>query len=104
MEAIVYITCGKREEAEKIAQILVKEKLVACVNIHEITSIFEWKEKMEKCTEYAMICKTAEENFKKIEKRVRELHSYELPCIIFWRIDGGNRDFLDWIKESCGFG
>ncbi|MBC7110078.1 MAG: divalent-cation tolerance protein CutA [Archaeoglobi archaeon] len=102
MEAIVYITSGSREEAEKIAEALVKERLVACVNIFEITSFFEWKGSFEKCTEYAMICKTVEERFEEIKKRVKELHSYELPCIIVWRLDGGNEEFLRWIRESCG--
>lgn len=101
MEAMVYVTTPSREEAEKIAETLVKERLVACVNIHEISSFFIWEGKLEKCTEYAMICKTVEEKFGEIEKRVREFHSYELPCIIMWRLDRGNQDFLKWIRESC---
>ncbi|MBC7114114.1 MAG: periplasmic divalent cation tolerance protein [Archaeoglobi archaeon] len=104
MEAIVYITSGSREEAERIAEVLVREKLVACVNIFEITSFFEWKGDLEKCREYAMICKTVEERFEEIEKRVRELHSYELPCIIMWRLDRGHEEFMKWIRESCGMG
>ena len=62
-----YITCSKKKEAYKIAEFLVKKKLVACANIIH---------------------------------NVKKLHSYEVPCVIFFDIKNGNTDFLKWIIKS----
>ena len=100
MYITTYITCGSKKEAEKIAEALVTEKLAACVNYFPINSVYIWKEKLEKDSEYALLCKTKKENFDKIKKRVSELHSYEVPAILALEIIDGNKEFLDWIDNS----
>ena len=100
MFIFVYITCSDREEAEKIAGLLVKKKFVACVNYFPIGSIYRWKCKIEKGKEHALICKTIRENFEKIEKEVKKIHSYENPAILAIPIIDGSREFLDWILSE----
>ena len=100
MHITTYITCGNKKEAEKIAETLVTEKLAACVNYFPINSIYIWKGKVVKDSEYALLCKTRKENFDKIKKRVKELHSYEVPVILALEIACGNNDFMGWISES----
>lgn len=100
MFIIVYITCGSRREAQKISKLLVKEKLVACVNYFQVNSIYLWKNKIENAKEYVLICKTKKKKFKDIEKIVREEHSYENPAILSFKISEGSKDFLNWIKET----
>jgi len=99
MYIIVYITCGNKEEAEKIGQAIVEEKLAACVNYFPINSIYHWKGKIEKGQEYVLICKTAREKFTKIKNKVKQMHSYELPVIVFWKIRA-EKEVLDWIDNS----
>jgi len=99
MYIIVYITCGNKEEAEKIARALVEEKLAACVNYFPINSIYRWQEKVESGEEYTLICKTHREKFTKLKKKVKQLHSYELPVILFWKFRA-EKEVLDWIDES----
>ena len=96
-----YITSSKKKEAHKIAAFLVKNKLVACANIvHNIDSIFSWKGKVTKAKEILIVGKTMNKNVQKIIKAVKMLHSYEVPCIIFFDIKNGNTDFLKWIIKS----
>ena len=97
---MIYITAGSREEAIDIGKRLVEERLAACVNIFPIASIYRWKDKIEEEDEYGMIVKTKTEKVKEIEQRVKELHSYEVPCIVSFRLDEGSEDYLNWIEES----
>ncbi len=100
MFSIVYITAGSREEAVRIGKILVEERLAACVNIFPITSIFRWEDNVDETGEFGIIVKTKTAKVEHIEKRVRELHSYEVPCVISFRIDKGSAGFLKWIEDS----
>src|SRR3989304_4988050 len=100
MFSIIYITTGNMEEARRIGRTLVKERLAACVNIFPITSIFRWKDKIDEIQELGMMVKTRSEKVKDIENRVKELHSYEVPCIISFRMENGSPDYLKWIEES----
>ena len=97
---MIYITAGSREEATDIGKRLVEERLAACANIFPIASIYRWKDKIEEEDEYGMIVKTKTEKVKEIEQRVKELHSYEVPCIVSFRLDEGSEDYLNWIEES----
>lgn len=65
----------------RIGELLVKERLAACINVFPIKSIFWWKGKVERSEEIGVFVKTQEKLFKKIVKRIRELHSYDLPVI-----------------------
>ncbi len=96
-----YITCSKKKEAHKIAAFLVKKKLVACANIiNNVDSVFIWKGKVSKTKEALVVGKTMDKNVQKIIKKVKKLHSYEVPCVIFFDIKNGNTDFLKWIIKS----
>jgi periplasmic divalent cation tolerance protein len=100
MFSIVYITAANLEEAQKIGKTLVEERLAACVNIFPIQSIFRWNEKIDEANEFGMIVKTRSKKIKEIEQRVKELHSYEIPCVVSFRMDEGSDDYLEWIEES----
>lgn len=98
---ICYVTCRKLEEAQKIASTLVEEKIAAGVNIvNEIQSIYRWKGKVCDNKEHLLIITTKKENFAKLEEKVKQLHSYEVPEIIALPIIDGSFEYLDWIKTS----
>jgi len=96
----VYITTKDEEEARKIGKALVEERLVACINIHPIKSIFWWEEKIVEDSEAAMFVKTKAELVDEVIRRVKELHSYEVPCIVSLPIEKGYSYFLKWIDQS----
>ena len=100
MFSLVYITAGNMEEARKIGKKLVEERLVACVNLFPVSSIFRWQGSIDEENEVAIIAKTKTGKVKNIEKRVKELHSYDVPCVVSFNMDEGSKDYLDWIGES----
>ena len=97
----LYITTKNVKEARKIAKILVKERLVACVNIiPKIESIYWWKGKINHHDEAALIAKTKKQNIRKITYKVKSIHSYSIPAIVALRIKDGNSDYIRWIKKE----
>ncbi len=99
--SVFYITAGSEEEANKVATALVKNNLAACVNvIPKISSYFYWEGEVQAEEEILMIGKTRSELVDELVEKVREVHSYELPCVITWEIDGGNQDFINWIIDE----
>jgi periplasmic divalent cation tolerance protein len=100
-KVIVLSTCGSEEEAEKIAQHLVENRLAACVNvIPQVRSIYRWQEKVESAQEWLLLAKTTAEKFTLIRDAIGALHSYELPECISIAIDGGSAPYLRWIEEN----
>jgi periplasmic divalent cation tolerance protein len=98
---IVFVTASNLEEAKRIAKALVDEKLAACVNILAHTeSIFHWKGKVWDAKEALLIAKTKKKNFVKLNKRVLEMHSYEVPEIIALPIIAASEKYIDWIDET----
>jgi len=101
MVAVIYSTIDKIQDARRIAHTLVEEQLVACVNIiPKIESIYRWKGKIENDEECVLIAKTTDKNVKKTIKRIKALHTYELPDIIVLPIIGGLKDYLDYINDE----
>ena len=96
-----YITIPNKREAEKIAKKLLDKKLIACANvISHVNSYFVWKNKVQNSKEVIICGKTISKNQKKIIYAVKKLHSYSVPCVIFFEIKNGNKDFLKWIMQS----
>ena len=97
---LVLITAGSMGEGEKIAGALVEEGLAACCNIIPgIKSVFKWKGEVCKENEALLIVKSKASVFKKLEERVKKLHSYEVPEIIAIPIEAGLKDYLKWVDE-----
>ena len=96
-----YITTQNKTEAKKIGSALVKERLCACVNIFsDMNSIYWWKGKMEEANEAILIAKTTKNKFSKLSARVKQLHSYECPCILQIDITDGNKEYVDWLISN----
>ena len=98
----IYITTKDEEEAKKIGKALIEEKLAACVNMHPIKSIYRWEGEIQQEAEAVMFVKTRAGLVDKVVQRVKELHSYEVPCIVSLTIEKGFPDYLKWIAESTG--
>ena len=93
-------TTETKEEAQKIAQYLVKQKLAACVQITgPIESTYRWKGKVETAREYLCLIKTREVLFSKVEAAIKKLHSYETPEIIAMPIVKGSKEYFKWLDD-----
>jgi periplasmic divalent cation tolerance protein len=97
---VIFITSGSEEEAKRLGRVLVEEKLAACVNIIPgVESLYWWKGKIESSKEWMLVVKTQGKMVNRVVKRVKEIHSYEIPEVIALPIVEGNRDYLQWISD-----
>lgn len=97
---LAYITCKNNKEANQIASKLINNNLIACANIiSNVQSIFKWKNKLTKNKETILIAKTKKSKTKDIMSIVSEIHSYENPCIVFFDIKEGSKQFLTWVNQ-----
>lgn len=98
---LVLSTAPDDPSAETLARTLVDEKLAACVNVlAPMVSIYRWKGLVEHSTERQLVIKTTRGLVPALGKRLKALHSYELPELIVISVDGGANDYLDWIEMS----
>jgi periplasmic divalent cation tolerance protein len=98
---VVLMTAGSREEAARLADILVVARLAACVQIlPEIESVYHWKGNVERAAEILLLAKTTQSNFAALEAMVRSLHSYETPEIIALPITAASAPYLEWLTAS----
>jgi len=98
---LIYCTCPNKGTAKKLAQLLVTEKLAACVNILPgITSVYTWNGQIESVTEQLLVIKTRAECYASLEALLFKHHPYEVPEIIAVPIIRGLPEYLEWIT-SC---
>jgi uncharacterized protein involved in tolerance to divalent cations/ADP-ribose pyrophosphatase YjhB (NUDIX family) len=98
---VVYVTTGSPAESDRISRALVEERLAACVNRSApIQSVHRWRGKVEQSQEELLIIKTRRELFSALDRRVRELHSYEVPEIIALPVLEGSAEYLRWLREQ----
>jgi periplasmic divalent cation tolerance protein len=99
----VYITAKDKAQALTIGRALVEERLAACINVLDgMTSVYRWEGAVEEATEAVLIAKTTEPHLPALTARVKELHSYDCPCVVAWPIGTGNPSYLEWIKKETG--
>ncbi len=97
----VTTTLPDRAAAERLASVLVEERLAACVQVlGPIVSTYRWKDQIERADEWYCHVKTTLDRLTAAQARIRELHSYEQPEIIALPITGGDPGYLRWIKDA----
>ena len=98
---VVIMTAPSLDEAERIAETLVEERLAGCVNMSGCRSVYRWQGKIEKDEEVLMLAKTRASKFAAIEKRVTELHSYDVPEIIAVDLKSLSAGYLGFLEDVC---
>lgn len=102
-EIVIFVTTESAEEAHSIADLLLNQRKVACVNIVPgVESLFWWRGKLDSARENLLIIKTRASLLDEIVDLVKGVHSYEVPEIIALPIIGGNEDYLKWIGDEVG--
>jgi periplasmic divalent cation tolerance protein len=98
---LVYVTASSKDEAIKIARIVVEERLAACANVFQpIVSIYWWEGKVQEEGETSFILKTRADLVEALTQRIKALHSYSCPCVVALPIAAGNPAFLSWIENE----
>ncbi|MDD5731783.1 MAG: divalent-cation tolerance protein CutA [Patescibacteria group bacterium] len=96
---IIYITYPDLKTAKKIADFLMKNRLIACANFFPIESAYWWKDKIENSKEIVSILKTKGSYWEKVKSEVTKLHPYKIPCIMKFDVEA-NKNYTDWVNKE----
>jgi len=97
----VFITAPNREEAARLADLLVERRLAACVQIlSPMESVYRWQGKVERQAEVLLIAKTITAKFAELEREVRAAHSYETPEIVAVELTAISEPYRQWLNAS----
>ncbi len=98
---VVLCTCPP-EHAERIARTVLEERLVACVNIVSgVKSLYWWKGEIQDDSETMLVIKTPTETYAKLERRLIEIHPYQVPEVISLEVVDGSRSYISWVREAA---
>ena len=96
-----YVTCADPTQAERLARAVVEARLAACANILPgMRSLYRWQGRIESAREVVLILKTRRSLVPALTARVKQLHSYTVPCVCVLPIVGGNADYLRWLMDE----
>jgi len=96
---LYYVTCKDKEESKRIAQELLKKKIISCANIMQSDSVYEWGGELKEHPESILLVKTLNRTEEEVKDAIRELSSYDLPAII--KVEGKiNEEYLNWMEEK----
>ena len=102
---VVLMTAANREEAARLAEMLVGARLAACVQIlPEMESVYHWQGEVRREPEFLLLAKTTEARFAPLEREVRALHSYDTPEIIALPITAASAPYLEWLTATVKSG
>jgi len=96
-------TFPDRETAQRISKQLVTGKFAACASIFPaVESIYRWKDKIESGNEILVFFKLSEAQQSAFQDKLRSLHPYEVPEIIFVPVSSGLPEYVRWVSDNCG--
>ena len=97
---IIVSTFPSKQSINSIADLLVKKKLAACVNIIKISSIYTWFGKTENKDEYLALFKTTKKNQLTLKKELEKLHPYDVAEIAEINVESINQPYMKWLVDS----
>ena len=98
---LVYVTTKDDAEAKMIARTVIEERLAACANLlGGMQSIYQWKGELRAGTEHKIFVKTSADRLEPLRQEIRSAHPYAVAEILYFEIDSGDPEYLDWITQS----
>ena len=96
----IFTTTDNLKEARKLAKTLVEQKLVACTQISDIESFYNWENNVQNDQEFRIMFKTTKNKYKDVERAILKIHSYDLPAIYAVDVDELYKPYGDWLNQS----
>jgi periplasmic divalent cation tolerance protein len=98
---VVLNTCGSEAEAERLARLLVDQRLAACVSIvPRLRSFYRWNGAMESSEEWLLLIKSSRPLFEPLRAALENAHSYEVPEVLVLPVVDGAAPYLDWLEAN----
>jgi periplasmic divalent cation tolerance protein len=100
-QIVVLSTCSSEEEAERLARLLVEQRLAACVSVVPgVRSFYRWRGAIESASEWLLVMKSSRALFSELSAAVERAHSYEVPEVLALPVIEGASNYLNWITSS----
>ena len=98
---VVFSSCSTLDEAHRIAQKLVEERLAACVNVMPgVRSFYRWKGAIEQSDECILVIKSSRDLFDRLRLELEKAHTYEVPEVVAMPIVAGSPNYLNWLETE----
>jgi periplasmic divalent cation tolerance protein len=97
---MVFVTCGKENDARSLASKIVHKKLAACVQMNPVVSVFTWNGQVQTEEEIRLVIKTRTALYPALEAFILEHHGYDVPQILQVPIERGLPAFLNWMDQT----
>jgi len=98
---LIMVTTGGRDDAERLGEALVVERLAACCSvIPTVHSFYYWDDQLQREHEALLLIKTLESLAGEVQDFVRSHHEYEVPEILQVPIEGGSSAYLNWLEKQ----
>ena len=98
--SLIYTTAPSYDEAYRISNTLLENKLIACANIfNNVTSVYFWENEIHNNTECAIIMKTTNNLAQAAADKIQEIHTYDTPAIITIDTVNANNKFIQWVND-----
>ena len=102
---VVFCSCPDKAVADRLSQVLVEERLAACVSqVPGLTSVYWWEGKVHRDEEVLLLVKTTGQRLANLTARIEALHPYEVPEIVAVPLDGGSERYLAWLGQTVATG
>lgn len=100
-KVVVLSTCAAEEEAQKLARLLVEERVAACVSVvPRVRSYYRWKGAVESAEEFLLVIKSSRERLPDLFSVLEKEHSYEVPEVLALPVVDGAVNYLNWIEAN----
>ena len=97
----IYTTTATMKDAEKLAEILIKQQLAACVSVgKKVKSHYVWQTRREWAEEYPITIKTTAEKQSAVCRFLQHNHSYELPEIVCLPVLYASNEYQQWVEKQ----
>jgi periplasmic divalent cation tolerance protein len=97
---VIISTYPNRQSILKVANLVVKKRLAACVNFTKIDSTYIWCNKLENTKEFLVLFKTTNTKKEMLKKEIKKLHPYQVPEIMELKVNSVNKPYLNWLIGS----
>ncbi|MDE2462455.1 MAG: divalent-cation tolerance protein CutA [Alphaproteobacteria bacterium] len=98
---LIYSTFPDRDSAISVCELLVKSRLAACANISApMISVYAWQDELTRAEEIAVLIKTRASLADAAIDAARQVHPYTTPCFLTLAVEGGNAQYLDWLRQQ----
>ena len=97
-QIVIISTCADAVEAERVARLLLEERLAACVSVvPRVRSYYHWEGAIQEGEEYLLLIKTSRGLFDQVKARVEAVHSYQIPELLAVPVEEGSEKYLQWM-------